>query len=106
MLDTISSSEDSWEMLGTNLSVKNEDGSWGSDTSRLLLTDRRDFNKLGIGLDELIEAYVQTTLSMIGIDKLALQLMSSKGQFKMNLFKSLNRDQTLINEIKRAKKES
>ena len=53
---------DSWKMLGTNLSIKKEDGSWDSDTNRLVLMDRRDFNKLGIGLDDLIEAYIQTVL--------------------------------------------
>ena len=45
----------SWEMLGTNLSVKEEDGSFNSETSRLLLMDRKDFNTLGISIDDLIE---------------------------------------------------
>jgi len=55
LVDNITSSIDSWSMLGTNLSIKNDDGTWGSDTNRLVLMDRRDFNKLGIGLDDLIE---------------------------------------------------
>lgn len=91
---------DSWGMLGTNLSVKNEDGSWGSDTNRLVLMDRKDFNKLGIGLDDLIEAYIQTILSMVAIDKMAKTLMNKQGRFRMRLFKSLNNDAGLINEIK------
>lgn len=33
-------------MLGTNLSVK-EDGKWSTETNRLLLMDRKDFNQLG-----------------------------------------------------------
>ena len=33
-------------MLGTNLSVK-ENGEWKTETNRLLLMDRKDFNKLG-----------------------------------------------------------
>jgi hypothetical protein len=33
--------ESSWDMLGTNLSVKLEDGSFTSDTNRLLLMDRK-----------------------------------------------------------------
>ena len=37
-------------MLGTNLSVKLEDGSWDTETKRLCLMDRRDFNELGIGI--------------------------------------------------------
>ncbi len=99
LVDYIEASSDSWEMLGTNLSVKNPDGGWGSDTNRLLLTDRRDFNKLGIGLDDLIEAYIQTLLSTIAIDKMAQTLTNAKGRFSMRLFKPLNDDKTLVDEI-------
>jgi len=51
---------DSWGMLGTNLSIKQPNGEWSTDTSRLLLMDMKDFNKLGIAIDDLIDAYVQT----------------------------------------------
>jgi hypothetical protein len=101
LLDNIESSTDSWEMLGTNLSIKNEDGSWGSDTNRLMLMDRRDFNKLGVGLDDLIEAYIQTVLSTIAIDQMAKQLYNTKGKFRLRLFRSLNDDNQLINELMR-----
>jgi len=100
MIDEITDSTNSWEMLGTNLSFRNPDGSWGSDTSRLVLMDRRDFNKLGIGLDDLIEAYIQTVLSMVAIDKMAHTLVNKQGKFRMKLFKSLNDDPGLIDEIK------
>ncbi len=100
LVDTIKDSTDSWQMLGTNLSFKNPDGSWGSDTNRLVLMDRRDFNKLGIGLDDLIEAYIQTVLSMVAIDKMAKTLVNKQGKFRMRLFKSLNDDPSLIDEIK------
>ncbi len=99
LVDHIEDSTDSWQMLGTNLSLKNPDGSWGSDTTRLVLMDRRDFNKLGIGLDDLIEAYIQTVLSMVAIDKMAQTLVNKQGKFRMRLFKSLNNDPGLINEI-------
>lgn len=99
LIDQIEEGDNSWEMLGTNLSIKLGQNEWSSDTNRLLLTDRRDFNKLGVGLDDLIEAYIQTVLSMIAIDKMAKKLVGTKGQFKMNLFKSLNRDKILLNEI-------
>jgi len=99
--DEIVAGSESWDMLGTNLSIKNEDGSWGSDTKRLLLMDRRDFNKLGIGLDDLIEAYIQTVLSMVAIDKMAQTLVNKQGRFRMRLFKSLNNDDSLIREIMR-----
>lgn len=99
LIDEIKSGTDSWAMLGTNLSFKNPDGSWNSDTNRLLLMDRRDFNKLGVGLDDLIEAYIQTVLSMVAIDKMAQTLINKQGKFRMKLFKSLNNDDSLLEEI-------
>ena len=99
LVEDLSSGDDSWKMLGTNLSVKLGENEWTSDSSRLMLMDRRDFNKLGIGLDDLIEAYIQTVLSMIAIDKMCKKLISSNGRFKMNLFQSVNNDENLLNEI-------
>lgn len=99
LVDHIESSTDSWAMLGTNLSIKMGDDKWDSDTNRLVLMDRRDFNKLGIGLDDLIEAYIQTVLSMVAIDKMAQTLIGKQGKLKQRLFKSLNDDQSLIDEI-------
>ncbi len=91
--------DSSWDVLGTNLSEKNEDGSWGSDTERLLLMDRRDFNGLGLGLDDLIEGLIQTTLATIAIDKMAKSLTSKKGTFRSKLFASMNDDPALQSEI-------
>ncbi|RME99043.1 MAG: hypothetical protein D6772_08245 [Bacteroidetes bacterium] len=99
LADAIDSGSDSWKMLGTNLSIKYDTNEWGSDTNRLMLMDRRDFNKLGIGMDDLIEAYIQTVLSTIAIDRMCQQLFNAKGRFRMRLFKSLNNDNTLLNEI-------
>lgn len=92
--------ESSWEMLGTNLSVKLDDeGNWDSETNRLMLMDRKDFNLLGLSLDELIEAFVQTVLSTLAIDRMATNLKSKRGSLKTKLFKSLNDDPALIDEI-------
>lgn len=99
LLDELCDGSDSWQMLGTNLSIKLDHNKWGSDTNRLMLMDRRDFNKLGLGLDDLIEAYIQTVLSTIAIDKMCIRLYNSKGKFRMKLFKSLNNDKTLLDEI-------
>ncbi len=101
LIDQIQEGSDSWEMLGTNLSFRQEGGSWGSDTNRLVLMDRRDFNKLGVGLDDLIEAYIQTVLSMVAIDKMARTLVNKQGKFRMRLFKSLNNDLSLLEEIRK-----
>lgn len=90
---------DSWDMLGTNLSFKNEDGSWGTETERLLLMDSRDFNRIGIGIDDLIEAYMQTVLAVTAIDRLACKLITPKGNFGLKLFQSLNPDPKLLAEL-------
>ena len=99
LVDNITAGTDSWSMLGTNLSIKKEDGSWDSDTNRLVLMDRRDFNKLGVGLDDMIEAFIQTVLSMVAIDKMAQTLVNKNGRFRMKLFRSLNNDLSLLDEI-------
>ena len=99
LADHLKEGDNSWAMLGTNLSIKKADGTWDTDTNRLMLMDRRDFNKLGMGMDELIEAYIQTVLSMVAIDKMAQQLMNADGRFRMRRFKKLNDDPALINEI-------
>lgn len=92
---------DTWDMLGTNLSVKLPDGGWTTDTSRLILMDRKDFNQLGLGIDDLIDAYIQTVLSVIAIDRMSVRLMEN-GTFDYQLFQSLNPDDALLNEIKEA----
>jgi hypothetical protein len=88
----------SWDVLGTNLSAKTEDG-WATDADRLMLMDRRDYNQLGLGLDDLIEGYIQTVLSTIAIDKLAATLISKKGTLRRKLFRSLNDDPRLLEEL-------
>lgn len=91
----------SWDVLGTNLSVRAPDGGWTTEQERLMLVDSRDFNKLGIGLDEFIEGYIQTVLAMVAIDRMAEQLITRKGRFRRALFESLNPDPRLLDEILR-----
>ncbi len=99
LAQTLSPAASSWDMLGTNLSHKLADGGWQSDADRLMLMDRRDFNLLGIGLDDLIEGFIQTVLSVIAIDRLAQDLITQKGRLKTRLFKSLNDDELLLKEL-------
>ena len=91
----------SWDMLGTNLSVKMGESEWTTDAQRLVLMDRKDFNNLGIGIDDLIDSYIQTVLSVIAIDKLSARLMKSDsdGYFNLDLFGALNPDAALLEEI-------
>lgn len=92
--------QDSKDVLMTNLSVKLPGAhNWDSDVSRLLLMDQRDFNKLGLSLDDLIEGYVQSVLCVIAVDKMAQRLVSTKKTFKKKLFTSLNDDAMLLSEL-------
>jgi len=61
----------------------------------------RDFNSLGISMDDLIESYIATVLSVIAIDKMACRLLDPKGRFDMELFSALNPDDVLCAEILR-----
>ncbi|KAF9351525.1 hypothetical protein BGX34_000511 [Mortierella sp. NVP85] len=94
----------SWDMLGTNLSVKSPSGEWSTEAARLLLMDRKDFNQLGLGIDDMIDAYIQTVLSVIAIDKMCQRLMRENPEepaktFDLELFKALNPDSVLWEEI-------
>ncbi len=97
--DVLHEADDSWSILGTNLSAKQPDGTWATEMTRLLLVDRKDFNMLGMGLDDLIEAYLQTVLATIAIDRMACELIGSRGQLRMKLLSSLNPDPVLLSEI-------
>ncbi|MCO4754702.1 MAG: hypothetical protein KC478_09465 [Bacteriovoracaceae bacterium] len=90
--------ENSWDMLGTNLSIKLSNNEWSSDSKRLMLVDRKEFNTLGLGLDDMIEAYIQSALSVVAIDKICEQLLSDD-KFNEDLFTSLNNDKVLLEEF-------
>ena len=85
-------------MLGTNLSVKSEAG-FSTEPNRLMMMDQRDFNRLGLGLDDLTEAYLQSVMATLAIDRLAQRLLTKKRTFRRNLFRTLNPDDALLDEI-------
>lgn len=89
----------SWDMLGTNLSQRLADGSWTTDTERLMLMDSRDFNRLGIGIDALTDAYLQTVLAVTAIDRMATALTTTKGRFRRRFFMGVNPDAALAREV-------
>ena len=99
LTETISKEENSWSVLGTNLSRLTTDGEWTTETNRLLLMDQNHFNTLGLGLDDLIEAFVQSVLSTIAIDQMAIRFIHKNDQFNHKLFAKLNPDKKLISEI-------
>ena len=99
MTDTLADGARSWSMLGTNLSVRQSDGGWNTESERLLLMDNRDFNQLGLGLDDLIDAYMQTVLAVTAIDRMACFLVTQKGRFRNKAFASYNPDPALLREL-------
>lgn len=100
LTDHLDDSSSSWDMLGTNLSVKAGAG-FDTEPNRLMLMDERDFNRLGLGLDDLVEAYLQTCLSVLAIDRMAQRLVTKKGRFRRRLFSSLVPDKALLAEVLR-----
>ncbi|MCB9915068.1 MAG: hypothetical protein H6828_07955 [Planctomycetes bacterium] len=91
---------DSWTVLGTNLSKRVTDEQWDTEPSRLLMMDRKDFQQLGLGLDDLIDAYIQAVMANRAIDDLAQQLKKRGGGLKRDLFRSLVDDAELLSEIR------
>lgn len=89
----------SWGMLGTNLSIKKGEDGWDTESERLLLMDSREFNRLGLGLDDLIECYIQTVLAVSAIDTMACGLVTARHRFRRRFFRTLNPDAALANEI-------
>lgn len=63
----------SWEVYGTNLSIKGEDG-WTYADERLMLFDIRNIGLLGIGIDELIKGFVQSAMAVYAIDQNAIKI--------------------------------
>lgn len=59
-----------------------EDGLFSSESERLLLVDRRDYNTLGLGLDDLIEAFVQTVLAVTAIDHMCTVRRFKGGRYE------------------------
>lgn len=89
----------SWDQLGTNLSKAIGPNKWITDTKRLVLASQREFSRLGLGIDDLINAFIQTVLATVAIDQLATKMLDEKGLFKDKYFLSLNNDLVLLEEI-------
>ncbi|MCW7551938.1 hypothetical protein NX722_04645 [Endozoicomonas gorgoniicola] len=90
----------SWDILGTNLSIRNEHQGWISQSERLMLMDNRDFNRLGVALDDLIEAYIQSVMAITAIDTMADSLLTQRGKFRRSFFGIVNSDTALNAELR------
>lgn len=98
LAETLDGSTASWNMLGTNLSIAKADGTWDSDTGRLLLMDRKDFNKLGLSVDDLVDGFIQCVMASTAIDQMCKRLLK-KDNFDKELFSSLNKDPGFMSEV-------
>ncbi|CAG8489016.1 22412_t:CDS:2, partial [Racocetra persica] len=87
---------DSWNAFGTNVSVK-LDSSWIEEYERVITVDQKEFDTTGLGIDDLIDAYVQTVLSIIAIDKMCQKLFVNH-EFNFELYRTLNPDDVLLDD--------
>jgi hypothetical protein len=99
-LSKLDSDTNSWDMLGTNLSIKLDKNLWDTESVRLLLMDNNNFDDLGLSIDDLIDGYIQTVLSIVAIDKMCACLLDENNKFKHDLYKQLNFDDVLFEELK------
>jgi hypothetical protein len=95
----------SWLQLGTNLSVLTGDLTWSTESERLVMMDARDFSSLGLGLDDLIDAFVQSCLAVLAIDDQAAALLDADGAFSLAKFAAVNDDPALLAELVAAQKQ-
>ena len=99
MASDLEEGSESWSILGTNLSRRVGEEQWTTEPQRLLMFDRRDFARLGLGMDDLIEAFVQSVMATLAIDDMAKRLVKRGGGFRSDLFRSLAQDSKLSREI-------
>lgn len=99
-LNSLDETTSSWDMLGTNLSIQLDKNVWDTESKRLILMDSESFDELGMSIDDLIDGYIQTVLSIIAIDKMCARLLDENNDFKYDLYKQLNFDDALFDEIK------
>jgi hypothetical protein len=85
--------------LRTNLSYKDPSGGWGNDTSRLIPLGEDQFGSLGLGLEDMVDAYIQTVLSVVAIEQMSESLVDGQGNFAVERFQALNGDLSLMREI-------
>lgn len=101
LVDDVDAIESSWDVLGTNLSVKLDKNAWDTETDRLMVLDDECFEQLRLDENDLIDSYVQTVLSMIAIDKMCIELIHDDDRgFNFERFKRMNPDYSLLNEIR------
>lgn len=74
--------ENSWDILGTNLSKKIEDqighNRFTTEVDRMTSLDSENFDSLGLSKKDLIEAYFQSIFCVVSIDMYANNLFAKE----------------------------
>ncbi|CAG8646447.1 4156_t:CDS:2, partial [Ambispora gerdemannii] len=89
----------SWDMLGITLTVPDSTGKLIKEIDRLIPLDKKTFDQAKIDIDDLVDAYVQSFLATIAIDKMSSRLIRDDKEFNYALFKEMNPDPMLLREI-------
>ncbi|XP_078607042.1 uncharacterized protein LOC144879456 isoform X2 [Branchiostoma floridae x Branchiostoma japonicum] len=97
--DSLDGTEDSWEFLGTNLTVTDTVGDSKSDTERLLSVDNKPFETLNLNVDDLVDGFVQTVMAAIAIDKMCCRLVRPDNSFDFEEFVALGEEGKILEEI-------
>ncbi|MCA9600508.1 MAG: hypothetical protein KC417_00705 [Myxococcales bacterium] len=89
----------SWDILGTNLSIAQADGGWAAETERLVLASETEFDDLDLDGDDLLDAFVQTILAVIAIDRMAGGMLLPDGELDREALKRANDDDVFLDEL-------
>lgn len=98
-LTTKDDSSNLWDIIGTNMGSINSEGKLVLDQSRAMYSSMYEFDNYGLNLDDLIDVYVQSILTMLAIDQMALKL-TRNGKFDKEMYKMMvNPNDLLLSKI-------
>ena len=66
-----------------------------------MLMDYKDFQTLGLGLDDLIKSFVQTVLATVAIDRMACSFVGADERIDIARLGDVLRDDLLLAEVER-----
>jgi hypothetical protein len=91
----------SWDVFGTNLSVKLGADKWKYDEEerQIVVTDNQ-FGEMNLSIADIADIYLQAVVSNLAINQMADRLMRY-GTFDFKLFSRLNKDPGLVDTIAR-----
>jgi hypothetical protein len=97
--DPLGSGASAPRRFATNLSSRDASGAWTVDDSRLVPLGTAGFDQLGLSLDDLVDAYVQTVLSVWAIEQMSRSLLDGHGDIDHQAFLAESGDDVLLGEL-------